>query len=284
MRESDLSKSALVIVGHGSSRNPDSCRPIYQHADTLRRRGLFREVLEAFTKQQPDLPSVLVSLTAQRIFVLPFFISDGFFTAEAIPAGLGLMNENGTAFRRCVRRGHQVLCYCQPVGAHPSMTEVLIKQAKRVVTDHPSRTPFRHAETALVIVGHGTERNENSRLAIEHQTQEIRARNLYGDVLAVYLEESPRVTAVYELTAAKSLVVLPYFISDGMHSREDIPVALGVSPDAVQERIQRRKPTWINPTIRQDRTIWLSPSIGSEPRLADVILEHVQEAATWSPE
>ena len=37
----DLSASALLIVGHGSTVNPDSGAPSLAHAAAIRRRGTF---------------------------------------------------------------------------------------------------------------------------------------------------------------------------------------------------------------------------------------------------
>ena len=48
-------------------------------------------------------------------------------------------------------------------------------------------------ETTLFIAGHGTEKNENSRKAIERQVELIRAMNIYAAVHAIFLEESPRI-------------------------------------------------------------------------------------------
>ena len=51
--------ATLVLVGHGSTLNADSAAPTYQHADELRRRGIFADVLEAFWKQEPCIAGVL---------------------------------------------------------------------------------------------------------------------------------------------------------------------------------------------------------------------------------
>jgi hypothetical protein len=75
------------------------------------------------------------------------------------------------------------------------------------------------------------------------------------------------------------MLVVPFFISDGLHSFEDIPVMLGAPPDAVQERLRRGEPTWINPTVIQDRRIWYTRSIGDEPHIPDVVVERVRESA-----
>ncbi len=73
--------------------------------------------------------------------------------------------------------------------------------------------------------------------------------------------------------------MVPFFISDGLHSNEDIPVMLGAPKKTVQERLKSGQPTWRNPTERDGKRLWYSPSIGSEPHLADVILERVREVA-----
>ena len=76
----DFSDAALVLVGHGSTVNADSAAPTYQHADELRRRKLFGQVLECFWKQEPGVPGVLRGGLAPRVFIVPLFISEGYFT------------------------------------------------------------------------------------------------------------------------------------------------------------------------------------------------------------
>ena len=73
--------------------------------------------------------------------------------------------------------------------------------------------------------------------------------------------------------------MVPFFISDGLHVREDIPVLLGEPQRVVQQRLQNGQPTWRNPTERKGKRLWYTASIGSEPLLANVILERVKEAA-----
>jgi len=72
--------------------------------------------------------------------------------------------------------------------------------------------------------------------------------------------------------------VVPFFISDGLHSYEDIPVLL-VKPAGSCRSVIARPAIWRNPTEKRDKRVWYSASIGSEPHLADVILERVREAA-----
>jgi sirohydrochlorin cobaltochelatase len=42
--------AALVIIGHGSTVNPDSSAPAHAHAAEIMRRGIFAEVACGFWK------------------------------------------------------------------------------------------------------------------------------------------------------------------------------------------------------------------------------------------
>jgi sirohydrochlorin ferrochelatase len=75
---------ALVLLGHGSTRNCQSSTTTDQQAETLRRRGAFAEVAEGFEKEEPPFSLGLNRVLARRVFVVPFFASEGYFTEEVI--------------------------------------------------------------------------------------------------------------------------------------------------------------------------------------------------------
>jgi sirohydrochlorin cobaltochelatase len=279
----DFSDAALVLVGHGSTLNADSSAPTYQHADELRRRKIFGQVLECFWKLEPGITGVLRGVFAPRVFIVPLFISEGYFTEQVIPRELGLRANEQTDFPRFQQRGPQTLYYCGPIGTHDSMTEVILRRAREVVEKFPFPRAPKPAETTLFIAGHGTGNNENSRKAIERQVELIRAKNIYAAVHPVFMEESPRIGDCYQLAATRNLVMVPFFISDGLHSFEDIPEMLGEAKKTVQERLKSGQPTWRNPTEKQGKLVWYSRSIGNEPHIAEVILERAREIAGLAP-
>ena len=82
--------------------------------------------------------------------------------------------------------------------------------------------------------------------------------------------ETSKDAAEREAFAAKLAEFGDFFISDGLHSYEDIPVMLGASAESVQERFQRGEPTWTNPTSLQGKRVWYGRSIGTAPMMADV--------------
>lgn len=279
----DFSDAALVLIGHGSTLNAESAAPTCQHADELRRRNVFAQVQEAFWKQEPYIWQVLRGVFAPRVFIVPLFISEGYFTEEVIPRELGFRSRDQEVFPRTMQRGSQTLHYCGPVGTHDSMTAVLLARAKEVVEKYPFPRIPKTAETTLFIAGHGTSQNENSRKAIERQVELIRGLNLYAGVHAVFMEEAPRIGECYGLAQTKNIVMVPFFISDGLHSYEDIPEMLGEPQRVVQQRFQSGQPTWRNPTEKHGKRLWYSASIGNEPHMADVILERVRDAAGVAP-
>jgi len=271
-----LSDAVLVVLGHGTTLNDDSAAPVLQHVAELRRRGRFAEVREAFWKQEPQVKSVLASLTVPRVFIVPLFISEGYFSAEVIPTELGF------SFPDNLKRktDNSELHYCRPVGSHERMTTVILARAQEVVARFPFPRAPKPGDTTLLIAGHGTGRNANSRKAVERQADLIRALKIYAEVGAVFMEEAPFIKGCWQTVKTKHIVVVPFFISDGLHAVEDIPVLLGEPERFVKERHAAGQPTWRNPTEREGKLIWYSASVGTEPLLADVILERVREAAT----
>jgi sirohydrochlorin cobaltochelatase len=265
--------SALLIVAHGSTVNPDSSAPTLAHAAEIRRRKIFANVGCAFWKEEPSLRDALFLFdpeSIREVFVVPNFISEGYFTQTVVPRELEL---NG---RITKRPNGQVWKYCEPVGNHPMMTELLLKRAREVA---PSADP---ADTSLLIVAHGTDLNENSAVAAKREAEKIRALGKYAAVLNVYMEEPPLVSDWRKLTETPNVVVVPFFISDGLHSYEDIPRLLGIvvaagigrgrpasaPPATARGEIFRRNPYSID-----GRELFYAPSIGTDPGFADIIIE-----------
>jgi sirohydrochlorin cobaltochelatase len=179
------------------------------------------------------------------------------------------------------------------------MTELLLKRASEVA---PGVDP---AETSLLIVAHGTDLNENSAVAAKREAEKIRALGKYAEVLNVYMEEPPLVSDWPKLTKTRNVVVVPFFISEGLHSYEDIPVLLGIAPrhsersgaksrnpvalpqasitrslDFARDDVQANRSEIFrrNPYKVDNRLLFYAPSIGTDPGFADIIIEHALSA------
>ncbi|HEY5705044.1 MAG TPA: CbiX/SirB N-terminal domain-containing protein [Terrimicrobiaceae bacterium] len=253
--------SALVLVGHGSTLNPDSSAPTHAHARAIRERGIFREVHSCFWKEEPSMREIFRMVESETIYIVPVFISEGYFTQKVIPRELELAG-------RQTRRGSRTIYYCDPVGSHPRMTEALLRRAREIAPRVPPEA------TSLFIVGHGTDLNDNSARAAKEQAARIQALGQYAQVVSAYMEEPPLIVEWDKLCNQSNVVIVPFFIADGLHSYQDIPVLLGIEtepgPAASQAEIFRR-----NPYELRGKKLFYASAIGTEPMIADVILDQV---------
>jgi sirohydrochlorin cobaltochelatase len=270
-------KTALLIVAHGSTVNPDSSAPTLAHAAEIRRRKIFANVECAFWKEEPSLRDALFQFdpeSVREVCVVPNFISEGYFTQTVVPRELEL---NG---RTTKRSGGQIWKYCEPVGNHPMMTELLLRRACEIAPGVPEN------DTTLLIVAHGTDLNENSAVAAKREAEKIRALGKYAAVLNVYMEEPPLVSDWRKLTRTPNVVVVPFFISDGLHSYEDIPVLLGIvdagvdrgRPGSAPPATGRGEIFRQNPYAIDGRELFYAPSIGTDPGFAEIIIDQALSA------
>jgi sirohydrochlorin cobaltochelatase len=265
--KTDYSSAALLIVAHGSTVNPDSSGPTLAHAAEIQRRKIFADVGCAFWKEEPSLRDAMFLFDPElirEVYVVPNFISEGYFTQTVVPRELEL---NG---RTTKRPDDQIWKYCEPAGNHPKMTELLLKRAREVAAGVDP------ADTSLLIVAHGTDLNENSAVAAKREAEKIRVLGRYATVLNVYMEEQPLVSDWRKLTKTPNVVVVPFFISDGLHSYEDIPRLLGIVDRDV--KTTKRSVFRRNPYTIENRLLFYAPSIGTDAGFADIIIEQALNA------
>lgn len=207
---------------------------------------------------------IFESVEGTVVYIVPNFISEGYFCQQVLPRELRL---DGPV----THRDGRTFCYCDPVGIHPNMTRLLLQRADEVAPGVPRE------QTSLVIVGHGTSLNENSTKAIQEQVRLIREGGYgFAEVIDAYMEEAPLVSDWVQLTSAPNVVVVPFFIADGLHSFQDIPVLLGMEKEpgkALSEMEVFRQ----NPIEMHGRHLYYSGAIGTEPLLAEVILDQVRD-------
>ena len=206
---------------------------------------------------------MLDCVESEDVYVVPNFISEGYFTRTVIPRELGL---DGPV----TRIGRHTVKYCEPVGSHGKMTELLLARAAAIAPGVPPE------KTTLFIVGHGTNLNDNSAVAAKREVERIAAMGLYGEVLSAYMEEAPLIADWATLASQPNVVVVPFFIADGLHSYEDIPVLLGIASESPGAASAGGVSVFAgNPYSLRGRTLFYASSIGTEHGFAEVILDQV---------
>lgn len=107
--------TALLLVGHGTTRHAASTATARAHAERLRATGTFAEVASAFLDDVPDVAQAVASLSAPRVVAVGFFTDAGDHGREDVPAQLAA----------CARQS----VYAGPVGPDPALRDMILAQA-----------------------------------------------------------------------------------------------------------------------------------------------------------
>lgn len=257
MAEQDV---ALVIVGHGSAKAPESSRSTRDHARTLK--GRFAEVHVAFWKEKPFLTDVLDKVKAREVRIVPNLVCKGQVSSQVIPREMGL---TGPVTERDGRR----FVLCDPVGEHPRIPELVATWVQAVILSQG----LKPEETCLILVGHGSSRNDESLIRTTAVALALAKEGLSAQVRTAYLEQEPRICDWARLTAARHVIVLPFMISYGLHGAEDIPACLGLDPadPALARMASTGDPA--GPFEREGRQLWYLRAVGHHPAIAGIIAD-----------
>jgi sirohydrochlorin cobaltochelatase len=113
-------ETALLVVGHGTVRHPDSGLTARRHAAHIAATKTFREVAVAFLDEPPGIDEALAGLTSSRCVVVGLFIDRGEHGEADIP--------------RTLAAGVHPAIYAGPVGSDPRITDLLLDQVRRVLS------------------------------------------------------------------------------------------------------------------------------------------------------
>jgi sirohydrochlorin ferrochelatase len=119
--------------------------------------------------------------------------------------------------------------------------------------------------TALLLIAHGSRRAE-ANADLQHLAADLRGRGLFSHVQMAYLElAEPTIAAGAEAcvrVGADEVILLPYFLSPGVHVTEDLTKA--------RADLAARFPRV---------TFRLAPPLGRHPLLAEIVLQRAAEAS-----
>ncbi len=247
----------LLLVGHGSSKNPESGRTAVLHAEEIRARNLFAEVRVGYLKQDPKAGRVLCDFDATEITVVPFMACSGHIANTVLPNEL---------------KGNKNVTLTEPVGTHKDIAGILGRSIARVMDEH-GLVP---SETTVLLAGHGSSRGGWSALRTRELAAQIMALNPALDMTCAFLEEPPLIKDWSSLTAAGNIVAVPFLIAGGLHGSQDIPALLGLTPPPGPKGLGGGVDA-AGPYEILGRKIWYCRPLGYEPALTEIILERADE-------
>ena len=231
--------TALILAGHGSTKNKDSSRHTRETAKRLQRRGIFKEVRAGFWKETPSFQEVFHGLEAKEAIVVPWFLTRGYFVEKVLSEQFS----NTPIPTRIL----------DPIGARSEVLQLMKNRAEKLRNRMRMRIRMKklldsllgrskpegdrrwaigdglnQEHASLLLASHGTPLHKGSRVAADTLAEEL-GRDGYRVSRAMFLEEEPKIADWRQVAAPEGpVMVLPHFLAGGLHGSEDVPGLLGI--------------------------------------------------------
>ncbi len=204
------SRPSLLIIGHGSSESQEAEKAVREHAVTLRQSNRYGSVDVQFLKGR----TIEAELPEGEVFLLPFFMSDGYFVSNTIPRLFDLREGEKKDDQR-----HILLC--DAVGVDPTLSEILETMALEIC----AKERYHPENVTLLLAAHGSAKSKASGDAARLQQDALGQRSDFKKVVCVFLEEEPELSSWLqgERVEASPVIVLGLFAAEGPHAMEDVP-------------------------------------------------------------
>jgi sirohydrochlorin cobaltochelatase len=203
--------AGLLLVGHGSSEAPGpAVAALAQCAARLQRSRRFGAIGVGLLRGEPQAAAALAALATASVYVVPLFMSDGQPVRAALPQALGMAGRE-----RRIR-------YCDPVGTHPRLAGLIARRARAECL----RAGLEPADTVLLLVAHGTDRDNASAAAARDHAGRIAAAGDFAEVRTAFLDQSPHLAATLPALAGRNVVVVGLMAAEGRHGGDDIRGAI----------------------------------------------------------
>ncbi len=200
-------QAALVLCAHGIS---GQCGMVAEHARALAQEGRFSQVHGCALYGDPRLEVTLDALPDDEVLLVPYLMAEG-YTLKTMQRRVA---DHPAGGRVTISR---------PVGTQAAVTTLIAEKALSACHG----AGWGPAETALLLVGHGTVRNPASGATTQAHARALARQGHFAQVAAAFLDQPPVIAeAVARLESAQVLAV-GFFTDAGSHGQEDVPERLG---------------------------------------------------------
>ena len=197
----------LLLAAHGERHADADNAGVARLARGLAAEGVAAEVGAGFIKGTPTVDEAIRALSSRDIVIYPLFLSDGYFTRVALPRLVEQARHQDAARK---------ISILSPLGLDPALGGLIADEALSVALTHA----ISPADTTVVLLAHGSKKDEASRTAAEQMAEHVRQRRRFRDTRVALLEEAP---SLVEATAdvRGPVIVVGLFAGEGMHGAND---------------------------------------------------------------
>ncbi|HEY5598451.1 MAG TPA: CbiX/SirB N-terminal domain-containing protein [Kiloniellales bacterium] len=243
-----MTGSALILVGHGSTRGGGANPALQAHAAALRARRIFAEVYAAALYGAPSPREAMAAAAAsgaRDITIAPLFMCEGQFTRTILPRALGIEGSS--------RPSGPCLRVCEPLGLWPELTALLLRRAGEVA----ARAGLLPGTCKLLLIAHGSTRDPASQAATEEHAARARAARVFQAVRTAYLDQAPYLAEVLRARTRPAIAV-GLFAAGDLHAGTDVPRLIAAHGGPPIHRVD---------------------AIGEDPAIPDLVLAQVTAAS-----
>lgn len=205
-------RRVLILAAHGSDEVPSVNRCAEDMARRVAASAGYERGFAAFQQGEPSFADALdrpACAGSCDIIIVPLMTSAGYYATVALPREL----------RRSASYDSQRVRITEPVGLHAQMASVVRDRALELA----ERFELVPGDTTLALIGHGTKRHPESGRSTDALAEPIRASSSFGQVLTAFLDQDPPVESILNRSTGTNLLSIPFLISDGPHTTEDVP-------------------------------------------------------------
>jgi sirohydrochlorin cobaltochelatase len=196
----------LLLAAHGERRADADNAIVARLARSLADKGVAAEIGFGFIKGSPTVDEAIAALLSRDVLVYPLFLSDGYFTRVAVPRLLEQAKQQDAT---------RTISMLPPLGLEPKLVDVIADEIAAALS--PAKLP---AETSIVLMAHGSKKDQASRMATEWLADRLRQRQCFCDTRIALLEEAPSLADATEGMSGP-IIVVGLFAGEGMHGVDD---------------------------------------------------------------
>lgn len=227
---------SIVLAAHGSTATEHCNDPLHEMAaNLLKRQGeksanwpnlWIEKITPAFLQGEPQMTRVLESLPEGDVIVIPVMTSDGYYLRK-LPEKFA-SNQNAGKFK---------FHLSSVFGMHA----IIADEMKSLVAHHLTSLNLKPEETTVVVIGHGTRRNKTSGESTYLLTKTLTNQFPRLNCVTGFLDQDPTATQIAAEIQTPNTIILPFLISRGPHTTEDVPQAfhLPTGPELLFPCIQQ---------------------------------------------